>query len=160
MKKFETVLEVIGVNPFVFVPTPILSEIFAQAGKDKGHIPVCGKVNNKEYRQTLLKYKGEWRLYINNTILKNSPRRIGEIISITIEFDPEKRVIQPHPEFLKALSGNKKAKEVFGKLTPSRQKEIVRYISFLKTEGSVARNVEKAIGFLTGKNKFAGRSRP
>jgi len=40
MHKFSASLAIIGVNPFVFVPEPILKELFAKAGKDKGHIPI------------------------------------------------------------------------------------------------------------------------
>ncbi|RYZ25413.1 MAG: DUF1905 domain-containing protein, partial [Chitinophagaceae bacterium] len=65
MQKFTARLEIIGINPFVFVPEPIRVEIFRKAGKDKGYIPVCGTVNGKAFRQTLVKYRGDWRLYIN-----------------------------------------------------------------------------------------------
>jgi hypothetical protein len=46
----------IGINPFVYVPEHILAKIFVEAGKDKGHIPICGMINKNEYVQTLLKY--------------------------------------------------------------------------------------------------------
>ena len=160
MHKFKASLDLIGINPFVYVPEQILKEIFAQVGKDKGHIPVCVVINNNKYKQTLVKYSGYWRLYINTTMLKNSPKRVGEIIDIAIEFDPTDRTIKPHPEFLQALDQNMEAKHVFKSLSASRQKEIIRYISFLKSADSVTKNVQRAIGFLTGKNRFVGRERP
>jgi uncharacterized protein YdeI (YjbR/CyaY-like superfamily) len=46
---------------------------------------------------------------------------------------------------------DKEAKIVFEKLSPSRQKEILRYLGFLKTEESVARTVEKVLRQLVGK---------
>jgi hypothetical protein len=60
-QKFKARIEIIGINPFVYVPGEILEEIFRQSGKDKGHIPVCGSVNRKPYKQTLVKYSGDWR---------------------------------------------------------------------------------------------------
>jgi len=45
-------------------------------------------------------------------------------------------------------------------LPASRQKEIVRYISALKTQESVTKNIERAIGFLMGGNRFLGRDKP
>lgn len=159
MSIFEAPLEIIGINPFVFVPALILNKLFKEAGRDKGPIPVSGKVNGKEYSQTLLRYKGEWRLYINTSILTDSPKRIGEIIHVTIQFDPTDRTLPPHPELIKALSENEEAKRIFDNLVLSKQKEIVRYISFLKTEESIRKNVEKAIGFLLGKNAFIGREK-
>lgn len=160
MHQFKATLDIIGINPFVYVPEQILNDLFTQAGKDKGHIPVCIVINNNQHKQTLVKFSGDWRLYINTTILKNSPKRIGETIDIAIEFDPADRSIKPHPEFLKALDLNKEAKQVFESLSASRQKEIIRYISFLKSADSVTRNVQKAMGFLTGKNRFVGRDKP
>ncbi len=160
VQKFKARIELIGINPFVFVPAKILNEIFRQAGKDKGHIAVCGSVNRKSYKQTLVKYSGDWRLYINTTMLKDSPRRTGEIIEVTIRHDPEDRTIQPHPGFAKALSENEEAKKVFDGLPASRKKEIVRYISALKTPESVGKNIQLAIGFLEGNNRFVGRDKP
>lgn len=154
---FKAKIEIIGINPFVFVPEKILIAIFRQAGKEKGHIPVCGTVNRKPYKQTLVKYSGEWRFYINTTMLKDSPKRIGEMIEVTIRHDPEERTIEPHPAFTKALKLNKEAKKVFEGLPASRQKEIVRYIAALKTEESVKKNIDRAMGFLTGSNRFVGR---
>lgn len=150
----------IGINPFVYIPAHILNSIFNEYGKDKGYIPVCGNVNGKEYTQTLLRYKGAWRLYINTTILPHSPKRIGEKIEITIQVDNTDRTLKLHPGLELALNRNLKAKQVFDSLPPSRQKEIIRYISFLKSEKSVNENIEKAIGFLLGKNRFIGREKP
>ena len=149
MLAFKAKLEIIGINPFVYVPEPILHEVFFQARKNKGYIPVRVTVNGNEHKQTLVKYSGDWRLYINTTMLKNSPKRIGEIIDITIRFDSSDRSINPHPALLEALNKNSEAKKVFDSMSASRQKEIIRYISYLKSDESVKKNVQRAIGFLT-----------
>ena len=160
MHKFNAKLEIIVGNPFVFVPSKILNEVFQQANKNKGAIPIRGTINKKKYQQTLLKYSGEWRLYVNMKMLKNSPKRIGEIIEVEIEFDPSDRTIKPHPKLTKALTDNIKAKAVFENLSPSKQKEIIRYISNLKTENSIDKNVTRVINFLLGKERFVGRDKP
>lgn len=160
MQEFKAKLETIVGNPFVFIPTDVLEKLFQQANKRKGTIPVRGKVNGKPYQQTLLRYRGEWRLYINMKMLKNSPKRIGETIQVEIEYDPSDRTIEPHPAFSKALVNNEEAKQVFDGLSPSKQKEIVRYISNLKTTKSIERNVSRAINFLLGKERFVGRDKP
>lgn len=160
MTAFKAEIEIIGVNPFVFVPNKILQSIFEKAGKNKGHIPIKGTINGSQYKQTLVKFSGDWRLYINNLMLKNSPKRIGEIIELSVEYDPEKREIQPHPDFIKALDENKEAKAVFDNLSRSRQQEIVRYLSFLKSNESLEKNIVRAIGFLLEKERFIGRDKP
>ncbi len=160
MHNFTATLEIIVGNPFVFIPEEILQALFAKANQNKGPIPVKGSINGKPYQQTLVKYSGAWRLYINMKMLKDSPRRIGETIAVEIEFDPSDRTISAHPKFIRALSENEKAKQVFDTLSPSKQKEIVRYISNLKSEESVDRNVIRAINFLLGKERFVGRDKP
>jgi Bacteriocin-protection, YdeI or OmpD-Associated/Domain of unknown function (DUF1905) len=141
MGEFEANIEIIGINPFIFVPEQILQIIFKQAGKDKGHIPIEGTINGKYYKQTLLKYSGEWRLYINTSMLKNSPKRIGETVGISVKFDPVSREIEPPSFFTIALSKNTEAKAIYDSLPPSRKHEIVRYLVNLKSEESREKNI-------------------
>lgn len=157
---FDAKIEIIGVNPFVFVPDAILQIIFQQAGKNKGFIPIKGTINKHPYKQTLVRYSGEWRLYINTIMLKNSPKRIGEIVTLTITFDPESRAIEMPDDFAKALETNPEANSVFEQLSASRKNEIVRYLARLKTQETLDRNIIRAINFLLGKERFVGREKP
>ena len=160
MYSFKAKLEIIGINPYVAVPPAVLKKLFKDAGKDKGAIPIHGTLNGQPYRQTLVRYRQAWRLYVNTTMLKNSPKRIGETLSLTVVFDSSDRSIQIPGSLGKALKGNKKALLVFESLSPSRRNEIVRYIAHLKTAESIERNVRKAIDHLLGKSRFAGRDLP
>lgn len=160
MYNFKAEIEIIGVNPFVYVPHDILHKILNDAEKGKGYIPIKGTINDKPYKQTLVKYSGEWRLYINTSMLKNSPKRIGEVIDITLEFDPESRDIAPPEKFIEVLNQNKEAKAVFDGLPASRRFEIVRYLAKLKTEEVREKNIQRAINFLLGNERFIGRDKP
>ncbi|WP_449397896.1 hypothetical protein [Chryseobacterium wanjuense] len=42
---FTAKLEIIGINPFVFIPEDILNHIFEQSERNKSPIPVKGTVN-------------------------------------------------------------------------------------------------------------------
>lgn len=160
MPSFSATLEIIGINPFVFVPPALLKRIFLAAGKDKGAIPIRGMVNKKPYTQTLMKYRGHWRLYINTTMLKDAPKRIGEKIKVTVVYDPADRTVPMHPDLKAALQKNARARKVFETQTPSRQKEINRYLHALKSEESLKRNVKRAVDFLSGSGRFVGRDKP
>lgn len=159
MIRFKATIEIIGINPFVFVPSAILEEIFKQAGKNKGKIPVRMKIDGHEFEQTLIKYAGDWRLYLNTPMRKAAQKEVGQSAIFEIEFDPIERTIPFHPKFKQALNENVEAKTIFDGLAPSLQKELLKYLSFLKTEESVNRNVQKAIDFLLGKGKFIGRNK-
>ncbi len=160
MEHFSATIDIIGINPFVFIPDKILEEIFVQAKQRKGSIRVMGTINGEAYTQTLIRYSGYWRLYINTNMLKDSPRRIGERIAVSIAFNPDPKEMAMHPGFYKALVANKKAKAVFDRLSPSYQSEIIRYITQLKTAPAVEKNITRAINFLLGKERFIGRDKP
>src|SRR5436190_1013148 len=107
MKTFKAKIDIIGVNPFVFLPPAVLKSIFKQAGKDKGPIPVRGTIDGHAFIQTLIKYSGAWRLYINTPMLKASQKKVGDSITLQIEFDRAERIIPVHPNLAAALNKNK-----------------------------------------------------
>jgi hypothetical protein len=160
MNFFSAEIFIIGVNPYVLPPEKILKQLFKQAQKDKGPVPVRGTLNGHKYKQTLVKYSGKWRLYLNTPMRKAAAIDVGDIARVKIEFDPSERTLTMHPKLKIALQKNKTALQVFTAQSPSRQKEIIRYINFLKTEESVDRNVKRAIAFLVGKERFVGRNKP
>jgi len=157
MKSFSAKIQIIGVNPYVLLPDAVLKDIFQKAGKDKGAVPVKLKIVGKEFIQNLVKYSGKWRLYLNTPMRKAAQKDVGDTIEIKIDFDPQKRTTPVHPKFKSALSKNKEAKKAFDQLNPSRQKEILRYINFLKSEESVDKNIQRAIAYLTNNGSFVGR---
>ena len=160
MHHFKAELQIIDGNPFVFVPEEVLRALMSRVEKTKGPIPVRGKVNEVSFKQTLVKFRGAWRLYINMKMLPDSPRRIGEVIALQVEYDPSDRSIAPHPKLVLALAENVEAKQAFDSLPASLKKEIVRYISHLKREESIDRNVKRAVSFLLGNERFVGRDSP
>ncbi|MGQ0541480.1 MAG: YdeI/OmpD-associated family protein [Blastocatellia bacterium] len=150
MIKFAQRIYKIGINPVVDPPDDVLAAIFEQAGKSKGPIPVCGKLNGAEFIQTLVKYRGAWRLYINAEMLKASGLKVGDTANVEIEFDPRPREVPIPPEFAIVLKKDKAAKAEFDKLSPGRRKEILQYLGFLKTEESLTRNIDRVLRHLRG----------
>ena len=160
MFAFEAKIEIIGVNPYVLLTDEILRGLFEQAGKDKGAIQIKGKINGHAFLQNLVKYSGYWRLYLNTPMRTASKTVVGDSVAIEVEFDPEPRIIPMHPKLKQALEDDTKARQVFDSLSPSHQKEVVRYINHLKSEESIDRNVIKAMAYLHGKERFIGRDHP
>ena len=160
MQSFRARIFKIGINPYVFVPAATLKSIFKEANKDKGPIPIKIIINDVPFIQTLVKYSGQWRLYLNAPMRETAGKDVGDMIKISVAFDPADRSVPVHPKLKKALSSNKQAATIFESLPPSRRKEIARYINSLKTEEKVDENVEKAINFLLGNARFVGRDKP
>lgn len=158
MKSFSARIQIIGINPYVLLPASVLQYIFQKAGKDKGAIPVKLRVANKDFIQNLVKYSGKWRLYLNGPMRKAAGKDVGDTIKIEIDFDPKERITPVHPKLKKAFKENNGAKIAFEKLSPSRQKEILRYINNLKSEESIEKNIQMEISHLTEKERFVGRT--
>lgn len=158
--KFSAKINKIGINPYVFLPISVLKEICKQANKNRSPIPVTIQIEGKNFIQNLIRYKGKWRLYLNMPMRKVAGKDVGETITIDIKFDAIERIISMHPKLEAALNENKDAKNIYNSLPVSRQKEILKYINFLKTNEAVDKNVKRAIQFLSGKERFIGRDKP
>ena len=159
MKSFSAKIYIIGVNPYVLLPSSVLKYIFQKAGKEKGAIPIKIKIGMERFIQNLVKYRGKWRLYLNTPMRKIAGKDVGDVIDIQIDFDPKPRITPIHPRLENAFKEKPNARNVFEKLAPSRQKEILRYINFLKSQESVDKNVQRTISHLTDNKPFIGRQK-
>jgi hypothetical protein len=163
-KSFSATVEIIIGNPHVALPMKVLDQIFKQSGRNKGPIPVKGILNGIPYKQTLVRYDGDWRLYLNGIMLKQSGvwgksekiiSVVGKKVKIHVEYDGEPREISMDKSMASALSKDKIASEAFNNLAPYRKHEIMRYLGFLKTETAINKNVERIIKHLRGEETDA-----
>jgi len=154
---FTATIEKIGINPFVFVPEKLLADLIVQTGQHKGKIAVKMIMEGKQFDQTLVKYAGYWRLYVNGPMLKATAKKVGDSATFALYYNPQPTRLPIHPNLEKALHRYPDAKRIFETLSPSLRQEIIRYLSSLKTDISVERNVKRAIEFLLGRERFIGR---
>ena len=149
MKAFSAKIYIISrINPVVDVPGEVLEYLFKKAGKRTGAIPVKGNLNGAKFTHNIVKYAGAWRLYLNGPMRKAAGIDTGDIANVEIDYDAKPRVTPMPEKFAAALKQNKTARAEFEKLSPSRQKEILRYLGSMKTEESLVRNVGKVIKHL------------
>jgi len=147
-QSFTAVIDKVDINPYVEVPDDIVLNLQQGAKKAKGPVPVKGTLQGKPFSATLVRFRGLWRLYINNVMRNSASVEVGDQVTIELELDRSSRSISMPPEFIVALSKNKPAWEAFQKLTPSRQKEILLYLNNLKQAKSLERNIERILQFL------------
>jgi len=167
MLLFSGKVLIINGNPYVRPPDSILEGIFHQAGKKTSPIPIRGKINDAPFQQSLVRYQGDWRLYVNIIMAraaklhfsKSITEIIGREATIEIEFEPHPPTYEMVSFFKEALVKNPVAKANWEKLTPSRQKEILRYFSWLKSDEAKERNLKKVMQVLTGSEmRFMART--
>ena len=123
MYKFRKVIEIIAVNPYVEIPQNTLEKLFIDAKREKGPIPVVGKLNGKKFEANVIKYLSLWRLYLNTPMRKDSDTKVGDKVTIELEFDSKERITPIPPLFQKTLNENIKAKTLLESfLHPEKKK--------------------------------------
>ena len=152
----------IGVNPFIWLPDDILKAIFEAAEKDKSPIPVRGIINGTAFQQSLVRYQGDWRLYINGKMARaagfrfsNISEIVGKQVTISVEYDPEPVSYQMVSEFQKTLDADERARAAYNQLTLGRQKEVLRYLASHKSKESLERNIDRVMQHLRGEESDA-----
>jgi hypothetical protein len=167
MLRFSETIRIIIGNPYVRPPERILKAIFKQAGKSTSPIPVRGTINGAPFQQSLVRYQGDWRLYVNIIMAKAGKmpfkKSIAEIVgrkaAFELEFDTEPRSYGMVSFLQRALAKDESAHAAWKKLPPSRQKEVLRYFSGLKSDEAKRRNLDKLIQALTApETRFMART--
>jgi hypothetical protein len=161
--RFRSLIEINNINPYVLVSARRAARL--RKGWRRP-LPVCIRVNGKPekpWRINLMPVgDGSFYLYLHGDVRKASGTKVGDAVTLELEFDDEYRSGPAHSMpswFRDALGRNRKARQAWSELIPSRQKEILRYFSRLKTPEARARNVWRAIHVLSGgQGRFMGRS--
>ena len=146
MQEFRAKIYKVGINPAVDVPSRI-TETFHKSG----YIPVTGKINTEiPFNSTLCPTGGgNYRLYINGEMRKQVGVNVGKRILVQLAYDSAVREL-PLPNVLRrALTNSPKAQVRFDNLVPARRREVLAYLSSLKTKTALERNVKKFISKLT-----------
>jgi hypothetical protein len=160
--RFRSRIAINGINPYVLVRA-------SQAARLKRNwrrpMPVRVQVNGKPdppWRINLMPIgNGDFFLYLHGHVREASGTGVGDVVSIALAFDDDYKGGPAHPMprwFGRALDRNPKARKGWANLTPSRQKEILRYFAGLKSPAARERNLRRALHVLAGgKARFMAR---
>jgi hypothetical protein len=156
--RFTTRMELRGINPFVLVSAARAKRI--QAGWRKP-LPVLVRINGepaaKPWRINMMPAgDGTFYLYLHGDVRRASGTGVGDRVRVEVEFDAGYRggPLTPMPRELRAaLTRDVAATRAWKALTPSRKKEVVRYLVALKSSETLNRNVVKFVDQLSGRAK-------
>lgn len=160
---FKATIEIYNGNPYVFVSADRAQKLKSVWRKP---MPVLVQINKKPdipWRINMMPIgDGSFYLYLHGDVRRASHTKVGDKIKVEVQFDTAYRNGPMHPMpswFRDPLSENTKAKKAWDALIPSRQKEILRYFSWLKSDEARNRNLTKALNVLSGKpGRFMARS--
>lgn len=149
--RFRAEIYKIGMNWCIDVPLNITEKIVAI----KGYIHVKGTINNFAFVKTLVPVKNSaYRLFVNSAMMKGGKTALGEMASFTIEHDHEKVTQEyPMPRLLVEALDSNGLTEAFESLTPSRKRDILKYLSYLRTVETLNKNIAKLIVQLKNQQK-------
>jgi len=161
--RFTQRIKLRDINPYLVVST---RHAIALKPGWKRPMPVLVTINGQPSppaRVNLMPVgDGTFYLYLNGPIRTASATAVGDRVRALVSFDASYRGGPTHPmpaSLRQKLAGRPKAKKAWSALTPSRQKEILRYLAALKSESARERNVAKVLAML-GKpdGYFLGRA--
>src|SRR5215469_12682649 len=145
VQKFRVKLEGMEVMEVAGFHVPFdVQEVFGT----RARVPVCGTINGFPYRSSIMNMGDGHIMGVNRELRAGAKVKAGDVVEIVMERDTVPRVIEAPPDLKKALAANKKAKDLFGKLSYTHQKEYVRWITEAKREETRMRRIEKAIDLL------------
>lgn len=141
--KFKARIYKVGINTCVDVPSRITSRMESV----KGFIKIKGQINGFEFTKTLMPVKGgDYRLFVNMPMLKGGNTALDKIAEFDIQQDFKKNVKHyPMPGMLKKALKSSRLENDFENLTPSRKKDILKYLGSIKTKETMEKNVGKLI---------------
>lgn len=113
-------------------------------------VPVKVSINGAEHRSTIVKMNGKYVVGVPKIFREAAKVKAGEIISVTIEKDTEKRTVTIPEDLAKALK-EANLTETFAKMSYTHQKEYVNAVNEAKKEETRIRRIEKTIAMLREK---------
>ncbi len=161
--RFPSVMKIRIGNPYILV-NAARAKILKPGWRKP--MPVLIRINGKPEKAWRINMmpigNGSFYLYLHGDVRKASKTKVGDKVQVEIKFDDAYKNGPMHPMpawFRGPLNKNLKAKKAWDALPPSRQKEILRYLSWLKSPEAQQRNVIKALHVLSGKpDRFMARS--
>ncbi len=160
---FQSIIQIYNGNPYVLISAERAKKLKESWKKP---MPVLVQINAQPktpWRINMMPIgDGSFYLYLHGSVRKASNTKVGDTVKVKVSFDESYRAGPAHAMpswFSVPLSKNTRAKYAWNNLIPSRQKEILRYFSWLKSKEAQDRNVTKALHVLSGKpGRFMARS--
>ena len=148
---FSAMIHKLGINPCVDVPANIVETLLRTANKKNAPVQVKCDLNGTVFDANVVRYMGNWRLYLNTPMRKSAKKDVGDKIRIKLSYDPATRM-PPTPEaFRQALRDNKEAQKAWRLRPTPKRREILQSLNGKKTDAELARAVAETIELLLKK---------
>eukprot|EP01133_Synstelium_polycarpum_P011121 gene11121-12956_t len=149
--KFNSVIYQTGINWCVDVP----AEISVRLQAEKGYIRIKGTVNGFYFTKSLVPVKNApYRLFVNLIMMKGAKTAVGQWADFVIEqAENTDEADYPAPALMTEQLRAHNLTKAFESITPSRKKEVLRYLCRLKSEDVLRKHMQRLIAQLSEKRK-------
>ncbi len=151
-QKFKAKLTAIGPGgAWTILPVPFnVADVFGT----KARVPVAGTMNGFAFRNSLMpEGNGSHRMMVGKELQAGAKARAGDLVSVVLKRDDEKRTVDVPEELVAAFKKNKPAAKFFAALSPSCKAEYSTWISSAKQAETRASRAAKAVEMLVAGKK-------
>lgn len=143
---FESHLESDQGACFIRVPPEALTAL----GHQK-RAPVRVTINGYTYRTTIAVYGGKSYLGVRREVREAAGVADGDRLTVGLEYDAELRAVDLPDVLRSALDADAAAGAAFEKLSPTRKKEFIQWVTGAKRAETQRRRMEQAMAILRGR---------
>ena len=141
--RFESRLESDQGACFIRVPPQPLTAL----GQGK-RLPVRVTINGYSYRTTIAVYGGKSYLGVRREVREAAGVAAGDQLTVKLEYDAEPRTVDLPEALRSALEADAAAAAAFEKLSYTRKKEFIQWVTGAKRADTQRRRMEQAMGML------------
>lgn len=127
-------------------------ELKRRLARDAGRLKAIGRLAAEGWFRSSLVWSRSTgaRLYLDNWMRGAAGAQVGDRVRVRLKRDSNSRELPVPESFRRALERNARVAAAWELLAPSRRREILTYLNFLKTPAALQRNVEKTLAKLSG----------
>jgi hypothetical protein len=128
---------------FIRVPASALMEL-----GERKRAPVKVTINGYTYRTTVAVYGGKSYLGVRREVREAAGVADGDRLTVGLEYDDEPRTVDLPEALRSALEADAASAAAFGKLSYTRKKEFIQWVTGAKRVETQRRRVEQAMAML------------
>ena len=148
---FSATIHKLGINPCIDVPADIVAALLRAADKKNAPVQVKCDLSGTIFDANVVRYMGNWRLYLNTPVRKSATKDVGDRVKIKLSYDPTIRM-PPTPEaFRQALRDDKDAQKAWRLQPAPKRREMLQALNDKKNNAELARGIAETIELLLKK---------
>jgi hypothetical protein len=140
---FESGLESDQDACFIRVPPEVMTAL-----GDKKRLPVKVTINGYTYRTTVAVYGGKFYLGVRREIGEAAGVAAGDQLTVRLEYDAELRTVDLPDALRAALQADAAMAAAFGRLSYTRKKEFVQWVTGARRPETQRRRMEQVVAML------------